>query len=63
MIVGEKLLSVREVADWLGVSQRTIFNLMERKAITGMRVGTRWRFDPAAIRDYLARKGPRGSVA
>ena len=54
--MSEKLLSVKEVADWLGVSQRTIFNLIDRGEIKGTKVANRWRFDPALIREYLARQ-------
>lgn len=54
--MSEKLLSVKEVAEWLGVSERTIFNLIDRQEITGTRVGNRWRFDPEIIRGYLARQ-------
>lgn len=54
--MSEKLLSVKDVAEWLSVSERTIFNLIERGEIEGTRVGNRWRFEPATIRAYLARQ-------
>ena len=54
--VAEKLLSVKDVAEWLAVSERTVFNLLERGEITSTRVGNRHRFEPDVIRAYLARQ-------
>lgn len=54
--LGEKLLSIKEVAEWLSVSERTIFNMVERGELRGIQIGRRWRFDPADVRAYLERK-------
>jgi excisionase family DNA binding protein len=56
IIVTDSLLSVKDVAEWLKISERTVFNLIDRKEISGAKVGNRWRFDPEEIRAYLARQ-------
>lgn len=63
--MGEKLLSLKDVAEWLSVSERTIHNMIDRGELRGVQIGNRWRFDPAAVRAYLERKQQEqsGSVA
>lgn len=56
ILVTDSLLSVKDVAEWLKVSERTVFNLIDRKEITGAKVGNRWRFEPEEIRAYLTRQ-------
>jgi len=54
--VGEKLLSIKDVAGWLNVTTRTVMNLIERGELRGVKVGNRWRFEPDAVRAYLQRQ-------
>lgn len=73
MIVGEKLLSLKEVADHLQLSERTIFNLIKRGDLEGIQIGKRWRFSPETVQAYMDRlqqeqtqkrqQAPGGSVA
>jgi excisionase family DNA binding protein len=66
IVVGEKLLSVQDVAEWLGVSERTVFNMINRGDIAGTKVGNRWRFEPEVVRGYLQQRqeeAQRGSQA
>lgn len=73
MTVGEKLLSLQEVAEHLGLSERTIFNLIKRGDLEGIQIGKRWRFSPENVQDYKTRlqqeqtqkrqQAPRGDVA
>jgi len=62
--VTEALLTLRDVAHLLNVSERTVFRLMEQGEITGIQIGgegkgRRWRFEPTAIDAYLERQRPK----
>ncbi|MBD5829919.1 helix-turn-helix domain-containing protein [Janibacter melonis] len=50
----EKLLSVEEVADFLGVPVNTLYQWRhEGTGPTAFRVGRFLRYDPAEVRDWL----------
>ena len=53
--MGEKLLSLQEVAEHLGLSERTIFNLIKRGDLEGIQIGNRWRFSPENVQAYTAK--------
>ena len=52
----EKMLTVQEAADWLSVTTKTVYNLIERNELKAYKVGNRWRFSPDDIRAYLERR-------
>ncbi len=57
--MSEKLLSIREVADYLNVSEQAIYNMTMPKAKTRipfMKIGGRLRFDLAKIKEWLETK-------
>ncbi|MDD4873851.1 MAG: helix-turn-helix domain-containing protein [Dehalococcoidales bacterium] len=43
--VKSKLMTLKEVADYLRVTERTIHKLLDKKAIPAVKVGSLWRFD------------------
>jgi excisionase family DNA binding protein len=45
----EKMYSKKEVAELLGVTVRTIENYINAGLITGVRIGSRWRFPESEI--------------
>ena len=47
------LMTVQEVADYLRVTKKTIYRLLRRGKITATKVGKQWRFDKAAIDEWL----------
>jgi excisionase family DNA binding protein len=51
-----KLLTTKQVQERLGVSERTIFNFMERGDLKGFKVGRSWRFEESEVEDYLLRQ-------
>lgn len=51
-----KLLTTKQVQEMLGVSERTIFNFMERGDLKGFKVGRSWRFEESDIEDYINRQ-------
>jgi excisionase family DNA binding protein len=53
----ERLLSVNEVAELVGVSRRTVYRALSSGALAGELVATRWRVRPEAIDGWL--RAPR----
>jgi excisionase family DNA binding protein len=51
-----KLLTTKQVQERLGVSERTVFNFMERGDLKGFKVGRSWRFEESEVEDYLRRQ-------
>jgi PTS system nitrogen regulatory IIA component len=47
------LLSPKQLAEYLQLSQRTIYRLLERGDIPGVKVGGQWRFRKAAVDEWL----------
>jgi len=58
--MAEKLLNIKQLQELLGVSERTVFNLMERGEINGFKVGRQWRFEQSTIDAYIARQREKG---
>lgn len=47
------MLTIREVADYLSLSQRTIYRLVEEGAIPAFKIGGQWRFEQAALEQWV----------
>jgi PTS system nitrogen regulatory IIA component len=47
------LLSPKQLAEYLQLSQRTIYRLLERGDIPGVKVGGQWRFRKAVVDEWL----------
>ena len=59
MNAGEKdntILTLYEIAQYLKVSKRTIFRLIEEEKISGFKVGNQWRFLKSVINDWAMSK-------
>jgi excisionase family DNA binding protein len=52
----EELLSIRDVMRILGVSRRTIYNLMSREGLPVLRVGRSVRFNPCLFRRWMSER-------
>lgn len=52
-----ELLTLAETVEFLGISKQTLYRLLERGALKGMKVGRQWRFRKPDLAAYLAR-GP-----
>jgi len=50
-----ELMTVKEVADYLRVTEKTIYRLLERRIIPAARIGHQWRFDRILIDEWLQR--------
>ncbi len=55
----DQYLSATEIAQWLGVSRRTVTRWMQAKIIQGSQINTRWRATRRAVQDFLDRQGGR----
>ena len=50
----ETVMTVREVADYLRVNQRTLYRLAVERKMPGFKVGATWRFKRADIDGWIA---------
>ena len=59
-----ELMTVVEVASYLRVTKKTIYRLLRRGEIPAAKVGRQWRFDKAAIDEWLRQKsvGTKASI-
>lgn len=48
-----EILTVKEVADFLKVTERTIYRLAAAKQIPAFKVGGSWRFSQADITEWI----------
>jgi len=48
-----QFLSITDVAQQLGVSERTIYRLMEQQRLHPFKMGKAWRFDQSDVDDYI----------
>jgi len=48
-----KMLTIKEVAESMGVHQRTIYRLAKGGKMPGFKFGGTWRFDPETIRQWI----------
>ena len=48
-----ELMTLKEVANYLRVTKKTIHRLLERRVIPAMKVGRQWRFDRNSIEVWL----------
>ena len=55
-----EILTLKQVADFLKVTERTIYRLAAAKKIPAFRVGGTWRFSKAEINQWIQRQSERG---
>ncbi len=49
------LLSLRQVAQQLGISERTVYRLMDEEQLHPFKMGKSWRFEQSDIDAYIER--------
>ncbi len=54
-----KLLSAKEIAEYLGINEMTVYKYAKDGRLPAIRIGKLWRFDAAKIDKMLADKGER----
>jgi excisionase family DNA binding protein len=55
---GDSVMTVKEVADYLRVNQRTVYRLAVERRLPGFKVGTNWRFKRDDIDGWIAAQSP-----
>lgn len=50
----EKLHSAQEVADYLGVTRRTLYTYIKEGKIEALKIGRQWKFTDAQIDAFLS---------
>ena len=45
----DEMMTVREVAQWLKVDERTVYNLANAGKLPGVKIGKQWRFRKSDI--------------
>jgi len=48
-----RLMSVEELAQYLGLRKQTIYNWLHQRKISGLKIGKVWRFDRKYIDEWL----------
>ena len=49
----ERWLSVEEIAKHLGVSKETIYKMVQKRKIPGLKIGNQWRFKKTTIDKWI----------
>lgn len=49
----ESTLTIKDLAKYLNVTERTIYNLLERRELPGFKVGSNWRFRKEDIDKWI----------
>lgn len=47
------ILTIKEVADYLKLTERTLYRLVQEGRVPGFKVGNSWRFKRADIDDWI----------
>ncbi len=59
----ETILTIKEVADYLKVTERTIYRLSQAKKIPSFKVGGMWRFLHKDIDSWIAKQAAGTEIA
>lgn len=51
----EKLLTTQEVADYLGLTRRTIYTYIENKTLPAVKIGKEWRVKKTELEAFINR--------
>ncbi len=54
------LVTADQVADWLGLGKQRVYELTRRGDLPHVQIGRQYRYDPAAIEEFLAAGGTAG---
>ncbi len=51
--ISPDILTIRQLAEYLMVSEKTVYRMLDRNQLPGMRIGAQWRFRKADIDAWL----------
>lgn len=52
--MSDSILTIKDVADYLKVNERTIYRLAAGGELPGFKVGNSWRFKRSELEQYIA---------
>ena len=58
--MNDEILTIKEVADYLKVNERTIYRLAASKRIPAFKVGNAWRFRLSEIDAWISDQSSQG---
>ena len=59
--MSDEILTIKEVAEFLKVNERTVYRLAAAKKIPGFKVGNAWRFKKAEIDQWISEQSSQGT--
>lgn len=59
----DSVMTVKEVADYLRVNQRTVYRLAVERRLPGFKVGANWRFKRVDIDGWIAAQSAAATTA
>lgn len=54
--LGAPLLTMRQAADHLGISEKSLSRYVKKSQIKSLRIGWRIKFDPAEVAKFIAQR-------
>lgn len=61
--MSDPILTIKEVADYLKVNERTLYRLAASGELPGFKVGNSWRFKQSELAQYIAAQHNRAGVS
>lgn len=61
--MSDPILTIKDVADYLKVNERTIYRLAASGELPGFKVGNSWRFKQSELEQYIAAQHNRASIS
>ncbi|WP_272676779.1 helix-turn-helix domain-containing protein [Providencia huaxiensis] len=61
--MSNSILTIKDVADYLKVNERTIYRLAASGELPGFKVGNSWRFKQSELEQYIAAQHNRARVS
>jgi len=61
--MSDPILTIKEVADYLKVNERTIYRLAASGELPGFKVGNSWRFKQSELEQYIAAQHNRANIS
>jgi len=59
--MNDEILTIKEVAEFLKVNERTVYRLAAAKKIPAFKVGNAWRFKKVEIDQWISEQSSQGT--
>ena len=61
MVMGDQILTLKEVAEYLKLAEKTAYRLAAEGKLPGFKVGGSWRFKESDIESWIEQKKTKDS--